>query len=89
MKPPKCRNNCERGAHFGPCHVFVSPAPSRVTPPTVAVASAPNVVVDTAREREGAVVDARSRDRHRKTAKRREYLRLAQRRSRAARRVSP
>lgn len=52
---------------------------------TVAVA---NRVVDTARERGGAVVDARARDRHRKTAKRREYLRLKQRESRARRRAA-
>lgn len=45
-------------------------------------------VVDTARERDGAVVDERTRDRHRKTAERREYLRVKKMESRARRRAA-
>lgn len=73
-------------------HVFPRSA-SRVTSPVVEekpVAST-KVVVDTASGGTGAVVDmanARTRDRHRKTAARREYLRLKQRESRARRRVA-
>lgn len=70
----------------------VSPAvPSRATSdsqPPADVANVSNTVVDTALRANAAVVDARTRDRHRKTKERREYLKLAQRRSRAARRVS-
>ena len=92
MKPPKCRNcGGEEWRHI--CSGSVSsPAPSRVTSQVVAAKPAVNkkVVVDTASGGTGAVVDmanARTRDRHKKTAARREYLRRKQRESRARRAV--
>ena len=64
--------------------------PSRVTPLDAEVAVV-DVVVDTAEGGKRAVVDmanTRTRDRHRKTAVRREYLRVKQRESRARRQAA-
>lgn len=86
----KCRV-CQN-EHAGSCASFFSSQSTRATrrsQPPAEVANVSNKVVDTApRAKRAAVVDARTGDRHRKTDERREYLRLAQRRSRAARRVS-
>ena len=70
-------------------HVFRSTT-SRVTSRVVKEERVvkPDVVVDTASGGTRAVVDmanARTRDRHKKTAARREYLRVKQRESRARR----
>lgn len=88
MKPPKCRAcGAEEWRHS--CAPVSSPTMSRATRRRQPPKEVANKVVDTApRAKRAAVVDARTRDRHRKTDERREYLRLAQRRSRAARRVS-
>jgi hypothetical protein len=73
--------------------VVKPPAAKRAVVDTVVV-DAPKVVdmvVDSVSHAKPVVVDDRSGDRHRKTAERREYLRVKQRESRvrrAARRVS-
>ena len=84
MKPPKCRNCGVVEWRHVCAGAISSPTPLRVTLPDVNN----KVVVDTASGGTRAVVDARTRDRHRKTLQRREYLRLKQRESRARRRAA-
>ena len=94
MALPGLCETCGTRHHSYQGHVFPA-TPSRVTKAEKVVVDAPVVVdavVDTVSHAKPVavdiVVDRSTKDRHRKTAARRLYLRMKQRESRARRRVS-
>ena len=94
MKPPKCRF-CDVVEWRHVCagiapKVRVEPTSSSAVPSRVnhqkLATEAINLVVNTAPSAKAVVVNRRTRDRHKPTAARREYVRLKMRAFRAARR---